>query len=263
MKKILYVLLISVMLLPLVVKADRDLDGQIVLYSENVSVGSTLVYKYRAVCGNECDEILTYNPDELDYVSISAEFPSWENNNLGEPQVKIIDNDPGTLKYDYTLNLKENNINYLETEITVKFIVKSIPANGTIELVRKSLDSDFNPIEGLTSILKITSANSEEDSDVTQCNCPKCDYVENTDNTDKVEDKTIETTDNKSVETVGEEKECPKCEEKKCDNLWFIVAVASLIVNAILLVVIIFVSLKKKNKDDENKAQPVSVDKSI
>lgn len=174
MKKLLTILLLCVFLLPITVNADRDLDGEIKLYSEDASVGSTIVFKYRAICGNECDEVISYDPNVLEYSSIDASFPRWESNIASKPNIKVIGNEPGTLKYDYTITKNEgidNEVYSAETEILVKFKVLSIPSDGKIKLSATALDDNGKEISGLKNDLEIEVAKPEE------CNCPKCEKL--------------------------------------------------------------------------------------
>ena len=233
MKKIFIVLLLCFFMLPITVKADRDLDGEIKLYSEDTTVGSTVVFKYRAICGNECDEILTYDKDVLEYVSVSAKFQNWEMNTLGTPSVKVISNEPGTLKYDYTVTKTENNTDEYfsaETEILVKFKVKALPKNGKIQVTAAAMDDNGNPIEGLKNNLEIKAIGTTSET----CNCPNC---------PKCEQAKQETTDEKECN-------CQAVENKECksNNIWFVIGIISLIFNGLFLILIIILLIKKKKK---------------
>ena len=220
-------LLLFLLIVPISVKADRDLDGEINLYSEGTTVGSTVVFKYRAICGNECDEVLKYDPNVLQFVSVETHFPNWEMSNIATPSVKVISNESGVLKYDYTLtknsDIKEEVYN-IDTEIIVKFNVLTVPTDGKIIIDSAPLDNNKNEIEGLRNVLEIKAfANGD-------CNCPKCEQKNDTCNC----------TEGNQIK-----KEC------KNDNTWFIIGIISLIFNVILLVVILLLA-KKKNNNSNN-----------
>ena len=222
MKKTLAILLLCFFMIPIAVNADRDLDGEVKLYSEGASVGSTLVFKYRAVCGNECDEVISYDPNVLEYSSIEASFPRWESNIASKPNVKVISDEPGILKYDYTITKNEgieNEVYSAETEILVKFKVKSIPSDGNIKITATALDDNGNEIAGLKNDLEIKAIKEEK------CDCPKCEQPN----------------DNKECN-------CPKEKECKPNDVWFVIGLISLIFNGLLLIFVIILLAKNINK---------------
>lgn len=212
-KKLLIILLLCVFVLPLTVSADRDLDGEIKIYSEETSVGSTLVFKYRAVCGNECDEMLVYDSNVLEYLSVEASFTNWEAGSIATPSINVTSNEPGKLKYDYTVTKNEDyngEFYSTSTEILVKFKVLSIPDDGIIKVEATALDNDGNPIEGLKNNLEIMA-----------------------------------------ISTSSESSGCPECEQKKeekSNDSWFLIGIISLIFNGLLLILVVLLLIKSKSK---------------
>lgn len=243
MKKIFSILLVSVFLLPLVVKADRDLNGEILLYSEQTTVGSTVVLKVTSICDNStCDGVLIYNKDVLEYTSIDYNYVGQDvGPNNGS--VKVVSNENGTLKYDFNDPDLEGHSS--RTSIIAKFVVKSQPSNNQIDVVYAPVDKNFEIIEGLkvNKVINVSSTKTEN-------------IIGNIDDS-KIEEKVEQVEDviNKVTDKVTGEKECPKCEDKKCNNLWFIIGIISLVINALLIVVIIIISKNKNNKKEDKVAE--------
>ena len=99
--------------------------------------------------------------------------------------------------------------------VKIEFEVKASPSNNEIEIYYAPIDEELNPIVRLEQTITINVVELKQEDNVT-------------DDIDNNVENTVENSEKTTVETVGSEKECPKCEEKKCDNLWFIVAIASL-----------------------------------
>ena len=133
MKK-LFIFLLVLFLLPIVVKADRDLNGEILLYSEQATENSTIVFRITVSCdSNTCDGMLKYDKNMLKYESIDYDFPDMEFYPDDLANINIISNDNGVLKYNFDLNNNEydNLLNkYTKTTINVRFkIISSSKSN--------------------------------------------------------------------------------------------------------------------------------------
>ena len=127
MKK--YLLLLIILLLPVTAKADRALDyGTFTLYSdkEQPTKGSNIFFKTEELCDDfSCDGMLMYNADELQFNSVTYEIPNIENKDKLETAIKVLEDKPGSIKYDFQLkNLESINKNEENNYVTLNIIAK-------------------------------------------------------------------------------------------------------------------------------------------
>lgn len=243
MKKNLFIILLlfAIVFLPLTVNADRvPIHGKV--FSEEPTVGSRIFVEiYQCYDNDTCDGTIKYDPNLLEFESISIDFPYYIDDigpdaGVNNPRsVKVVSNSQGNLKIDYSLNESGQT----SSSVIAKFIIKNEPSSGKLELSFIPDNPELVLGNGFKKEINIIKTNKNG-------NCPICEEKK----CNCQEEKEQSNSKENNIPDEKKEVNCPKCEKSKCNsnNLFTIIGIISLILNVLLIITIIVLLIKKNSK---------------
>lgn len=193
-KYILFLLLTVSILMPTVVKADRQvLTGN--AYSESAAVGSNVVFSIKRGVNSNLNGVFTYDSNVLEFVDVRKTYVGSDNVYADNSSLSKT-TEAGKITISYTAGVTA------EIAIEAVFKVKAYPTSGSTVLT-------FNPIDNATGANKVEKTISV----VADKQCPTCEK-------DEVQCPVCETSDNKN-ETNNDTTDVPSKENtsnEKSDN---------------------------------------------
>lgn len=201
MKKCLLLLLLTFsILMPMVVKADRQvLSGS--AYSESAAVGSTVVFSIKRGVNSNLNGTFTYDSNVLEFVEVRKTYIGSDDVYADNSSISKT-KEPGKVTIRYTAGVTA------EIAIEAVFKVKAYPSGGSTTLVFTPTDNTgANKVEKAIAIIADKQCPVCEKDEV---NCPVCEVCDNKNETDKdtkdkvnKEDSSNEKSDNKDILLYG------------------------------------------------------------
>lgn len=216
MKNLKYLILVFALiaLLPITVKADRIPVG-INGYAKEGAVGSEITFTLTGV--RDFDGTITYNKDELDFVTVEVYDPSASDISGPTGTVKFSSKNPGKLVFNFIPDAEKGTDSYVAVQFTFK--VKAA-TNGKVDVVYTPNNADV-----------LFGTKSATQSYTILGQTTNCESTETTTNSTETNTETTETASN------------PPVVSATADNTLLYVSWG---VSGLLLVAVIVLALKKR-----------------
>lgn len=258
MKRFKVLLVLLLLLIPYVnVNADMVPIGSW-SYANEATVGSTVTYVISGYLleygeGSNLNGKITYDTNQLQFLNIKLEDPTYIEGEAGLPEIKIMTNKNGTLEYKVVNELKES----ARVDVLVTFKVKSVPTTGRLMINFYPTDPDvlYGGEYAKLGINVLGNPTTEDDDTVVY---PEDDNEPIDEDNNPIDDDNNDDNKEESKDQTSSDDEQEKAKEDSKDNcesndIVLYSLIASGLVNVLLIGLLIINTMKnKKTKNKEN-----------